>query len=60
MRSAKVDYNQKMIGKTIETHVEGEIVMAIVESVVDEEMLKVRNIKTHETFKVSIFDVRGT
>ena len=33
MRSAKVDYNQKMIGKTIETHVEDEIVMAIVESV---------------------------
>ena len=60
MRSAKVDYNQKMIGKTIETYVEDEIVMAIVESVVDEEMLKVRNIKTHETFKVSIFDVRGT
>ena len=60
MKSAKVDYNQKMIGKTIETHVENEIVMAIVESVVDEEMLKVRNIKTHETFKVSIFDVRGT
>ncbi len=59
MKSAKVDYNQKMIGKTIETHVENEIVMAIVESVVDEEMLKVRNIKTHETFKVSIFDVRG-
>ena len=49
-----------MIGKTIETHVEDEIVMAIVESVVDEEMLKVRNIKTHETFTVSIFDVRGT
>ncbi len=49
-----------MIGKTIETYVEDEIVMAIVESVVDEEMLKVRNIKTHETFKVSIFDVRGT
>tara|TARA_Y100000592_G_C5371336_1_gene268687 strand:- start:26 stop:208 length:183 start_codon:yes stop_codon:yes gene_type:complete len=60
MKSAKVGYNQKMIGKTIETHVEDEIVMAIVESVVDEEMLKVRNIKTHETFKVSIFDVRGT
>ena len=59
MKSAKVDYNQKMIGKTIETHVENEIVMAIVESVVDEEMLKVRNIKTQETFKVSIFDVRG-
>lgn len=60
MKSVKVGYNQKMIGKTIETHVEDEIVMAIVESVVDEEMLKVRNIKTHETFTVSIFDVRGT
>ena len=59
MKSAKVDYNQKMIGKTIETRVEDEIVMAIVESVVDEEMLKVRAIKTHETFNVSIFDVRG-
>ena len=60
MKSVKVGYNQKMIGKTIETYVEDEIVMAIVESVVDEEMLKVRNIKTHEPFKVSIFDVRGT
>ena len=60
MKSVKVGYNQKMIGKTIETYVEDEIVMAIVESVVDEEMLKVRNIKTHETFTVSIFDVRGT
>ena len=59
MKSAKVDYNQKMIGNTIETRVEDEIVMAIVESVVDEEMLKVRTIKTHETFNVSIFDVRG-
>ena len=60
MKSVKVGYNQKMIGKTIETYVEDEIVMAIVESVVDQEKLKVRNIKTHETFTVSIFDVRGT
>jgi hypothetical protein len=59
MKKEKLGYNQKMVGKTIRTEIDNQTVMALVESVINEETLIVRDFQTQESFEVSIFDVRG-
>ena len=59
MNSAKEDYNQKMVGKTVCVENKNGNFVALVQSVVDEELVKVRDIKTQELREVSIFDIRA-
>ncbi len=57
----KIDYNKKMVGKSVlvesgkESQWKGKVV-----SVLDEDTFLVSNPKTGATFKVSIYDVRSS
>ncbi len=59
MNSTKEDFNHKMIGKSVCVENKEYNFIGLVDSVIDEELLKVKDIKTQETYEVSIFDIRA-
>tara|TARA_R110000824_G_scaffold88360_16_gene217314 strand:+ start:3226 stop:3432 length:207 start_codon:yes stop_codon:yes gene_type:complete len=59
MGTDKIDFNEKMIGKTVAIEDRDNNFIGLVESVIDEERLRIRNIKTQETFIASIYDIRA-
>lgn len=55
----KIDYNKKMVGKSVLVEDEHSPWKGKIVSVLDEDTFLVSNPKTGATFKVSIYDVRS-